>query len=293
MRSQLTPSLSPSAAPRTSVAVPKQLFDMNQRELRRDRAARLGPERFLFERTFSDTLERIGIVQRRFRSALLLGCPDPSWPARLSDIVDQVSVLDPGPLFAHAVGGSRAVEDADRLGSKDFDLCVAIGTLDTVNDLPLALANIFAALRSDSLLIGAISGGDTLPILRAAMRAADAASGMATPHVHPRIDGPSLCGLLANIGFLNPVVDIDRVQTAYSSLNSLVVDLRSMAATNILTDRSRTSLNRPAVNAASASFNDAGNRGRTIETFEILHFAGWTPPDQRLLLSTLDEAKLT
>lgn len=253
---------------------------MHQRELRRDRAARLGPAQFLFERTFGDALERVAIVKRRFRSALLLGCPVPSWPERLREIIDRISVIDPGPIFAQAAGGTHAIEDENRLGDRDFDLCVAIGTLDTVNNLPLALANIAAALRPDSLLIGALSGGETLPVLRTAMRAADAASGSATPHVHPRIDGPSLCGLLTNAGFLGPVVDVDRVQAAYCSLDSLIADLRSMAATNILTDRPRTPLSRAATDAASANFNAAGKEGRTVETFEILHFAGWTPAEQ-------------
>ena len=266
---------------------------MHQRELRRDRAAELGPAQFLFERTFSDALERIAIVQRRFRSALLLGCPVPAWRQRLREIVDQVIIFDPGPQFAHAAGGTHAIEDAVRLGSRDFDLCVAIGTLDTVNNPPLALANIEAALRPDSLLIGAISGGDTLPVLRAAMRAADAASGLATPHVHPRIDGPSLCALLTNAGFLNPVVDVDRVQVAYASMQSLVADLRSMAATNILADRSRKPLNRFAADAASARFNAAGGHGRTVETFEILHFASWTKMGQQPDSSGLGEAELT
>jgi NADH dehydrogenase [ubiquinone] 1 alpha subcomplex assembly factor 5 len=261
--------------------------------LRRDRAARLGPAQFLFERTFSDSLERLATVKRRFRSALLLGCPDRSWPGRLGAIVDQVTVVDPGPMFAQAVGGIHAIEDADGLGDRDFDLCVAIGTLDTVNNLPLALANIATALRSDSLLIGAVGGGDTLPVLRAAMRAADAVTGSATPHIHPRIDGPSLCGLLTNAGFMGPVVDVDRVQVAYASLDSLIADLRSMAATNILTDRSRAPLDRTAAGAAAASFIASGVAGRTVETFEILHFAGWTAAGPKAELSPMGEAELT
>src|SRR5205085_8706503 len=43
--------LSRGRAHRTSAAVP-QLFDMKLRALRRDRAARIGPELFLFERAF-------------------------------------------------------------------------------------------------------------------------------------------------------------------------------------------------------------------------------------------------
>lgn len=261
--------------------------------MRRDRAARREPVRFLFDRTYSDTLERIATVNRRFQSALLIGCPNPAWPTQLAQMADKVTVTDPGALFAVLADGRRLDEDEERLGSDEFDLCVAIGTLDTVNNVPLALANISASLRPESLFIGAISGGETLPVLRSAMRAADTVHGAATPHIHPRIDGPGLCSLLANIGLVDPVVDIDRVQVAYSSLRSLVGDLRSMAATNVLADRSRSPLNRSAASAAAHDFTEAGSDGRTVETFEILHFAAWTPAKLVADRSNMGEAKLT
>jgi NADH dehydrogenase [ubiquinone] 1 alpha subcomplex assembly factor 5 len=72
------------------------------------------------------------------------------------------------------------------------------------------------------------------------------------------------------------VVDIDRVEAAYRSLASLIADLRKMGATNILADRARKSLGRAAYQAAKQHFESAGDQGRTIETFEILHFACWT-----------------
>lgn len=271
--------MSPTVTPRTSGCMTKPLFDMEQRAKRRDRACRQGPALFLLNRTFGDTLERVALVNRRFLSALLIGCPDPAWPGQLAGLVDQVMATDPGPLFARNAGGPILVEDGDRLGDATYDLCVAIGTLDTVNNLPLALANIRAALAADSLVIGAISGGDTLPMLRSAMRAADTARGTATPHVHPRIDGPSLCELLRNVGFINAVVDVDRVSVGYPSLQAEVDDLRKMAATNILAERSRVPLAKAALAAASLEFSRHGAAGRTVETFEILHFAAWTPAE--------------
>ena len=54
------------------------LFDMKLRALRRDRAARIGPELFLFDRIFDDCLERLALVNRRFERALLIGCPNPA-----------------------------------------------------------------------------------------------------------------------------------------------------------------------------------------------------------------------
>jgi hypothetical protein len=256
----------------------KALFDMTLRSARRDRAFRLGKTLFLHERAFADILERIELVHRRFGAALLIGCPDPAWPGRLAPLVDRLAVVDPGECFATAAGGKRVNEDQERLDG-GFDLCVAIGTLDTVNQLPLALANIRAALVPDAMLIGAISGGNTLPRLRAAMREADAVMGGASPRVHPRIDGPSLSALLADVGFIMPVVDVDRVTANYDSLRALVADLRAMGATNILSDRSRLPLSRTALAAAEKSFNLDVERPRSAEAFEILHFAAWTPGD--------------
>jgi SAM-dependent methyltransferase len=250
---------------------------MKLRALRRDRAARQGPELFLLERAFDDCLDRIALMRRRFGGALLIGCPDPGWPERLRDFADRVEVTDPGLVAAGAAGGAQIVEDAWEPAQSSYDLVLAVGTLDTVNDLPRALVAIRRSMKGGGLLIGAMSGGDTLPRLRAAMRDADAASGEATPHVHPRIEASALAPLLASAGFANPVVDIDRVAVSYPSFSSLVRDLRRMAATNILTQRSRQPVSRAGYLAAAQSFSAAGDGERTSESFEILHFAGWSP----------------
>jgi hypothetical protein len=253
-----------------------ELFDAELRAMRRDRAFRIGPELFLYERAFSDCLERIGFIDREFSSALLIGCPDPGSPDRLRKYVERVEVFEPGPLFASAAGGSPVIEDQWQ-GSAGHDLCVALGTLDTVNDLPSALRAVQASLAGDALFIGAMAGGDTLPALRMAMRAADEVNGMAAPHIHPRIEPSALAGLLSAAGFAHPVVDIDRIQASYESLDRLVHDLRAMGATNILRARSHESLSSAARSAAIQAFAALGKDGRTVETFEILHFAAWTP----------------
>jgi NADH dehydrogenase [ubiquinone] 1 alpha subcomplex assembly factor 5 len=253
------------------------LFDMKLRALRRDRAARLGPELFLLDRSFDDCLERLALIPRRFELALLLGCPNASWPGRLREVAGHVDVRDPGPLFAEAAGGSLIVEDAWTSPDSAYDLVLAIGTLDTVNDLPRALRSLCHAMQPGALLIGAISGGDTLPQLRSAMRAADLTVGAASAHAHPRIEPAALAPLLNAAGFVTPVVDIDRIQVAYRSLDRLVADLRAMGTTNILRERSARGLSRAARTAAAHSFAACRDGDRTTETFEILHFAAWTP----------------
>jgi SAM-dependent methyltransferase len=253
------------------------LFDMELRALRRDRAARNGAELFLFERAFEDCLDRISLVRRQFGKALLIGCPSSAWTEQLRAFAGVADVADPGALFASAAGGQQIVEDDWEWPIADYDLVVALGTLDTVNDLPRVLRSIRQSMQPDALLIGAMSGGDTLPQLRAAMRVADRITGEASAHVHPRIEASGLTALLSASGFAEPVVDIDRVQVSYASLNRLIGDLRAMGATNILVARSRRSLTRSSYRAAEESFVAGANGDRTTEVFEILHFAAWRP----------------
>lgn len=254
------------------------LFDMRLRALRRDRACRSGAVLFLHERAFAEILERLTDINRSFASALLIGCPDPGWPARLAQLAGSVTAVDPGALFARAAQGEQAVEDSLDLQPGSFDLIVAAGTLDTVNDLPGALLRLRFALKPDSLLIGAIAGGGTLPRLRQAMRAADSVSAAASPHVHPRVEPGALAQLLQSAGLAMPVVDVERITVAYRSFRQLVGDLRGMGATNILNARSRVPLGRAALAAAERAFADDFGDGPTTELFELLHFAAWSQP---------------
>jgi SAM-dependent methyltransferase len=251
------------------------LFDMEVRAMHRDRAARRGAELFLLERAFDDCLERLLLMERRFERALLIGCPDPAWRQRLEGIAGEVGVRDPGPLFAAASDGETIVEDAWEPPAASFDLVFAVGTLDTVNDLPLALRLIRYAMADGGLFLGALAGGETLPRLRQAMRAADALSGGAAPHVHPRIEPSALSPLLDDAGFVRPVVDVDRVQVSYPSLARLVADLRAMGACNSLRLRPPPLTRAERQAAADAFVEGAG----AVETFELVHFACWTPPN--------------
>jgi NADH dehydrogenase [ubiquinone] 1 alpha subcomplex assembly factor 5 len=255
------------------------LFDMHARVLRRERACRTGPAMFLYERAFADILDRLGTIRRRFSSTLLVGTPDPAWPGMLLPFAGQVTAADPGASFARSAGGLQVQEDSIDLEPGSFDLIVAAGTLDTVNDLPQALLRLRLLLKPDSLLVGFLAGGQTLPRLRQAMRAADLATGAASPHVHPRIEPAALAQLLGNAGLEMPVVDVDRVRASYSRFRALVADLRAMGATNILTARPRAGLTRAALTAAERDFDGQEPGSRTTETFELLHFAAWSPAE--------------
>lgn len=253
------------------------LFDRRTRRMRRDRAARPGSEAFLHQHAFAEILDRLGDVKRRFGRALLLGCLDPAWPKRLGAVVDTVVAVDPSPRAADFCGGLAADEDRLPLADDAFELVVAVGTLDTVDDLPGALVLLRRILRPDGLMLAALAGAGSLPRLRSAMLAADAVSGGAAAHMHPAIDVRTAGDLLARAGFALPVADGYGLDISYADLATLVADVRSHASTNLLARRSRAPLGRAAMAAASAEFASHGTEGRTIERAEILNLSGWSP----------------
>ena len=53
--------------------------------------------------------------------------------------------------------------------------------------------------------------------------------------------------------------------------------VEQLGATNVLTERSRRPLSRQAASAAAEHFASRAEGGRTIERFDLLHFAAWAP----------------
>lgn len=254
------------------------LFDRRARCLHRDRAARSGADAFVHARAFDEALERLGYVKRAFGRALLLGCPDPVWRARLEKVVPDVVVADPSLVFARAARGIVADEDRLPFADAAFDLVLAVGTLDGVDDLPGALLLIRRILRPDGLMLAAMAGAGSLPRLKAAMLAADAATGRgAAARMHPAIDVRTAGDLLARAGFALPVADVESLDVSYRDFRTLVADLRAHGGGNALARRSRVPLGRRALAAAVADFASHARDGRTIERVEILHLSGWAP----------------
>jgi len=258
-------------------------FDRTLRRLRRDRAASAPPGAdYLHRHAAEELLERLAAVTRTFTEALVIGALDGGMSAALQARGMRSVVAEPGTRLARRSGAVQCDEDRLPLADGSFDLAVAIGTLDSVNDLPGALTLIRRALRPDGLFLAAFAGAGSLPRLRSAMAAADEAEGAAAPRIHPQIDLRAAGDLLARAGFTLPVVDAGGIDVRFSSLMQLVADLRGMGATNVLATRSDRPLTRIGLGAALADFHAAADPdGKTAERFEILYLTAWAPsPDQ-------------
>ena len=251
-----------------------QIFDRTARRLRRDRiAARYAEHDFLRRFMLEGIEERLAAVTRSFDEVLDLGCFDASFALRGA----RIARLDAGHAFSQAGAGVQADEDRLPFADASFDLVVSVGVLDSVNDVPGALALMRRVLRPDGLFLGAFTGAGSLATLRACLREAEDG---ATPRIHPQIDVRSAGDLLMRAGFALPVADGETLTVRYASAMRLIADLRGLGASNLMPGRVPLTRGRLA-SLAGAFAARADADGRTAERFEVVFVTGWAPDDSQ------------
>jgi SAM-dependent methyltransferase len=248
------------------------LFDRTLRRHRRDRAApNYAAHDFLRAAMLDGIADRLSSVSRTFNDVLDLGSFDGAFAPPPGS---RVARLDAGHAFAHLSGGVQADEDRPPFADASFDLIVSAGALDSVNDLPGALALVRRMLRPDGLFLAAFAGGDSLATMRGLLLAAEADRPAA--RAHPRIDVRSAGDLLVRAGFALPVADIETLEVRYAALARLLADLRGMGATSLLAERPF--LSRESLSSAAALFDERAEAdGRLAERFDLIFLTGWAP----------------
>lgn len=213
--------------------------------------------RYVLDDMAEDVLDRLAFVRHRPAKSLVIGDWSGVLAAALSTDGGTVDQADPATGFA---------DDAP-YGSGGYDLIVSLGTLDTVNDLPGALLHARAALSPGGLAIASFIGAGSLPALRQAMLDAD--GDRPAPRLHPMVDVRAGGQLLQRTGWADPVVDSRSIEVRFSSLASLVADLRAQGLSNCLA-RPGPPLTRAALARAAAAFGE-----KRLERIEILTLSGW------------------
>ena len=261
-----------------------EIFDRRLRRLRRDRATPgFVGHGFLVDHIADELLFRLEGVTRSFGRALVVGGFDGRIGRLLADRGISSVSTDAGFAFACQSAGVQCDEDRLPFADRSFDLILSAAVLDSVNDLPGALALARRVLKPDGLFLAGFLGAGSLSRLRSAMLAADMAMGGAVPpRIHPQIDVRSAGDLLVRAGFALPVADGDRLTVGYADPLRLAADLRGMAAGNMLRTQTPPAIGRRRLAALYEAFlREADADGRVRETFEIVYLTGWSPgPDQ-------------
>ncbi|HWV53454.1 MAG TPA: methyltransferase domain-containing protein [Pseudorhodoplanes sp.] len=270
------------------MAGPPRIFDRDLQRRRRLRALRGEPVDFLLEHVSQELVERLLVVQRSFRLAADVGTPGSALRhmMRSKGLAADVIAVDPLAYRAQGTEALRVAADEEALPFADgsLDLVVSALALQSVNDLPGALAQIRRALKPDGLFLAALLGGDTLTELRQSFAAAEAEmDGGVSPRVAPFADLRDLGALLQRAGFALPVVDADRVTVRYATAFDLMRDLRGMGGTNTLSERRRVPLKRATLlrmaQIYAERFSDPD--GRLRASFEIVWLSGWAPHESQ------------
>lgn len=244
--------------------------------MRRDRAAAsFGAHDFLYRHMADELVDRLADVKRDLVDVLVIGCPDDRLASQLRALGKHVICTDLGFVNARASGGIQADEDALPFADDSFDLIMACGTLESVNDLPGALLLMRRILRPDGLLLGAFAGAGSLPVLRAVLLAAE--GDRAGQHIHPQVDVRAAGDLLSRAGLAMPVADGETMTVRYGGVFGLLSDLRGMGASNVLLSRPPM-LGRAVLAQAATLFQEAADAdGKTAERFVIAYLSGWKP----------------
>jgi SAM-dependent methyltransferase len=242
------------------------LFDRVLLLQRLERARRQGAATFLLDRVCEDIEERLSAVKREF--------------AEVVDIWTPGAGFAPGARFTSFRHVAPAVDEVVPLPPESLDLAVSALAFQFVNDLPGVLAQIRRALRPDGLLLAALIGGDSLTELRQAFAAAEAeCEGGVSPRIAPFADLRDIGGLLQRAGLALPVTDVDRVVVRYDSAFALMLDLRRMGATNVLTERRKSPTRRATMLRMAEIYSErfADLDGRIRATFDIVWLSAWAP----------------
>lgn len=264
---------------------PIRIFDRRRVRLHRDRAAPgLAAHDFLFREIAERLGDRLRDVNRRFESALDLGCHTGQTGGAIEAFGGAGSIVrtDLSRAMACRAGGCAVVADEEFLpfAAGAFDLIVSNLTLHWTNDLPGALLQLRQALRPDGLFLAAMLGEDTLTELRDCLMEAEIeVAGGVSPRVSPFATVRDAGGLLQRAGFALPVVDRDRIVVTYDNAFKLFADLRGMGEANALIEQRRHFTGRRLLLRAAELYHErhAGPDGRIPATFTVVYLHGWAP----------------
>ncbi|MEH6404467.1 MAG: methyltransferase domain-containing protein, partial [Sneathiella sp.] len=193
------------------------LFDRGAVRMHRDRAAHLDWQKhgFLFEEVSDRLAERLLDVNRRFPTALDLGCHSGAFGSILENLqkVDMLVSSDlSGALMGMGGSGAQVVADEEYLpfAPASFDLIGSVLSLHWTNDLPGSLVQIARCLKPDGLFLGALFGVDSLHELKwSLMQAESEVRGGVSPRISPFAEIRDAGALLQRAGFALPVTDVD------------------------------------------------------------------------------------
>jgi len=163
--------------------------------------------------------------------------------------------------------------DAAQLPFADdsVDLLVSNLMLQWCNDIQVIFAEFARVLKPEGALFFSTFGPDTLKELRESWASVDNAS-----HVNRFLDMHNYGDALLQVGFSNPVMDVDRFQFTYSDAKQLMKELKHIGAHNLTAGRSHALTGKRKFQAMLAAYEEYRSaEGLLPATYEVVYGHAW------------------
>ncbi len=167
----------------------------------------------------------------------------------------------------------RVCADAFRLPLKDASVHLVFSNLmlQWCDDLDQVLSEIRRVLEPGGFLGFSTFGPDTLRELRSAWSRVDTAA-----HVHDFLDMHDVGDALTRAGFVEPVLDVERIELTYCDALALTRDLKGIGAHNVTTGRPRGLTGKGKWRAMTSAYEAFRRNGRLPASYEVVYGAAWS-----------------
>jgi len=237
----------------------------------------------LQHRVESDLIERLPLLDLSPRWILDLGCGTGHAEPHLTRHYPHAGIIGVDAAFEmlrwkQAQPDRRTstlCADAQALPllSSSMDLVFSNLLLQWFDDPGQALSEVYRVLRDRSAFLFTTLGPHTFQELREAWSHVDAA-----PHVSEFMDAPGWGAQLMREGFVEVVLDVDRVVEEVPDLGTLADQLRRIGATNRHAQRARGLYGKSHLETLTRAYEAMRRPGGGLPvTYEILYGLAWTP----------------
>lgn len=261
-----------------------QLNNHNRNNTGFERSARTYDEYAVLQRKVAEEmLERLQLINISPRYVIDVGCGTGFCTRHLHKIWTRAHILgiDLAAGMVHQASGQKGwfskqaycQADAAFLPVNDASIDVVFSNLMLQWCEPVAVFTEFRRVLSENgLLMFSSFGPDTLKELRHAWAAIDD-----RPHVIDFADMHDHGDALLQIGFREPVMDVDRFTLTYSDVLGLLRDLHGIGSRNTMADRRTGLMGRDVLHQLEQAYRHfADNEQRLPASYEVVYGHAWS-----------------
>ena len=161
------------------------------------------------------------------------------------------------------------------LKSNSIDLLVSSLTIQWVNDLEATFKEFLRVLAPGGLLLFTSFGAETLKELRYSWSLVDK-----NTHVNQFMDMHNMGDVLLKSGLSDPVVDADYFVLTYSTVKTLMQDLKQIGAHNVTQKRQRGLMGKQHFESFAQAYEPFRQDGVLPATYEVIYGHAWAAEDK-------------